>query len=136
MREQQLFDHLKAEILPDLQTAENPYSRWDCRSDVFSLYIELKCRRTHYDTLLVEKKKWDALHTRANEEQYRPIYINSTPAGIYVFALQETPEPTWVERLMPVTTDFANNRKISKTCGFLDVANAKRVYPLPTGAFL
>lgn len=131
MKEQQLFDHLKTEILPDLVSAENPYSKWDCTSDLFNLYIELKCRRTHYDTLLIEKKKWDALQAQAAEKGCRPIYINSTPRGIFVFALLEMPEPVWEERMMPATTDFSNNRKIKKVCGFLNVSDAKRTYPLP-----
>jgi hypothetical protein len=87
------------------------------------LHLELKCRRSHYDTLLIEKKKFDAIIAASKQLEFSPCYINSTPQGIFGFNLSEI-EPTWQTELMPATTDFTNNDKIEKVVGFLSVADS------------
>ncbi len=129
MKEKVLFEHLKENVLPDLERAEDEFSRWDCLSERHEMFIELKCRTAHYRTLLVEKKKWEALQEQAERLGFRPIYINSTPRGIYVFCLDEIPTPEWETRIMPASTQFERKDPIiKKTVGFINIADAKRVY--------
>ena len=61
MQEGELFDWLQENIYFDLLKSKNQMSRWDCYSPSTGHRIELKCRKTHYDTLLLEKKKYDAM---------------------------------------------------------------------------
>ena len=119
MNEKELFDYLKENKFPDLTKSEGTYDSFDCISDEAGFYIELKCRHTHYPDLLIEKSKYDRLILEAKYRSLEPWYINSTPAGKWGFDLFKVPEPTWSERWMPATTEFANTRKIRKTVGFL-----------------
>ena len=85
IKEQQLFDALKDSFMPDLEKSDNPMARYDCYSLAHNIDIELKCRRKHYDDLLIEKKKYDALLLRGSNFGTDPVYINSTPSGVWVF---------------------------------------------------
>ena len=112
----------------DLEKSESQYSRFDCFSAKWKMDIELKCRRTHYDELLIEKDKYDALIARAEKFGTRPFYINSTPEGIYAFNLQEFTDIKWeMKGGLPKTTDFYDNRRIVKEVGFLPVAQATQL---------
>ena len=53
----------------DLIRPEDPYSVWDCYSESRNIYMELKCRRTHYDKLLIEKKQQEAEALKKIEER-------------------------------------------------------------------
>ena len=59
--EQDLFDYLKFNCYPDLVMSKKQMSRWDCYSPKYKYRIELKCRKTHYDSLMLEKTKYDAM---------------------------------------------------------------------------
>jgi len=117
MREQELFDYLKASHFPDLEKSEGAYDSFDCTTNEKNLYIELKCRHTHYPDLLIEEMKYRRLINQAGTRT--PYYINSTPQGIYAFDLSRVPEPAWSERRMPATTEFTDTRRIMKLVGFL-----------------
>jgi hypothetical protein len=119
MKEADLFDHLKASHFPDLIKSEGTFDSFDCISDDKKYYIELKCRHTHYPDLLIEESKYNRLVSEAKERELSPWYINSTPEGIYAFDLTRVPQPTWTERWMPATTEFANTSKKIKLVGFL-----------------
>lgn len=88
-------------------------------------YIELKCRRTHYETLIIEKKKWDYLADIRARTGARTLYINSTPQGIYQFDLGAVIEPEWVMKRLPITTDFNNKATNERLAGFLDIRHAE-----------
>lgn len=120
LTEQTLFEYIKKNYIPDLKKSDSKYSKTDCFSDEFNLDIELKCRRTHYKTLLIERKKYDALMVRAAEFQTRPVYINSTPKGIWGFYLLNI-DLNWETKMLPQTTDFGNNAKILKEIAYLNV---------------
>jgi hypothetical protein len=119
MKEADLFEHLKASHFPDLIKSEGTFDSFDCISDEKKYYIELKCRHTHYPDLLIEESKYNRLVSEAKERELSPWYINSTPEGIYAFDLTRVPQPTWSERWMPATTEFANTSKKIKLVGFL-----------------
>ena len=121
MKEQELFDYLKDNKFPDLEKSEGTYDSFDCISEEFKFYIELKCRYTHYPELLIEKSKYDRLVMEAKFRELEPWYINSTPEGKWGFDLLKVPEPTWEERWMPATTEFRDTRKIRKVVGFLPI---------------
>lgn len=123
MSELELFNILRNNLLPDLRRSDKQFSRFDCESESAKLHIELKCRRTHYDDLLIEKKKFDAIVERADQIGFAPCYINSTPQGIYIFNLHQV-RVTWENRQMPATTDFSNAQLVEKAVGFLSIAQA------------
>jgi hypothetical protein len=127
MSEQELYAFLKENHIPDLKMSDEPMSHWDCYSAKYGYDIELKCRRTHYDDLLIEKMKYDNLMNRAARFGTTPIYINSTPVGIYVFNLSAV-EIDWQTKKMPATTDFARKEKVDKVVGFLNLTKAKKIY--------
>ena len=127
MQESELFDLLKNGFIPDLQKSEDQFSRWDCVSHKFEYRIELKCRKTHYDSLMLERDKYFALVLSYVETVYKPLYINSTPKGVYVFDLSDL-NPQWTtDTRMPKTTDFDNNNRVEKTYTLLEIKYAKKI---------
>ena len=119
MKEQELFDWLKAEKFPDLVHSPEVYDGFDCISEEAKLFIELKCRRTHYDNLLIEKMKYDFLLEESAKLGLAPWYVNSTPDGIWAFALLDIKEIEWQEKWLPSTTEFANKNNKMKMVGFI-----------------
>lgn len=119
MKEQELFDYLKFKHFPDLIKSESTYDSFDCLTNSKGLYIELKCRHAHYPDLLIEQSKYQRLLLEASYHNLTPWYINSTPKGKWGFDLSRIDEPTWSERWMPTTTEFANTSKKVKVVGFL-----------------
>lgn len=124
MKEEELFNHLKESLYPDLVKSPGIFDSYDCTSEKAAHYIELKCRQTHYETLLIEEMKYRKLITQAAERDLIPFYINSTPLGIYSFDLMDIPEPIWYTQVMPMTTEFANKDKTYKLVGYLDIEEA------------
>jgi hypothetical protein len=124
VKEQDLFDHLKAHLYPDLVKSEGIYDAFDCISQQAGHYIELKCRATHYPTLLIEEMKYRKLITQAAERDLIPFYINSTPLGIFSFDLMDVPEPVWFNHSMPATTEFDRTEKVNKLVGYLPIEEA------------
>ena len=127
MNEDDLFSYLKNFLYPDLVRSEGIYDAYDCVSKQAGHYIELKCRATHYDTLLIEEMKYRKLITQAAERDLIPFYINSTPEGLFSFDLMDIPEPVWFVNKMPATTEFENENKIDKLVGYLPVEEAVRL---------
>jgi len=124
MKEQELFDYLKVNLYPDLTKSEGIYDAFDCISRQAGHYIELKCRNTHYPTLLIEEMKYRKLITQAAERDLIPFYINSTPVGVFSFDLMDVPEPEWLSHWMPATTEFSRSHKVSKLVGYLAIEEA------------
>ena len=127
MNEDDLFSYLKNFLYPDLVKSEGIYDAYDCVSQQAGHYIELKCRATHYDELLIEEMKYRKLITQAAERDLIPYYINYTPLGIFSFDLMDVPEPVWVSQQMPATTQFENDNKIDKLVGYLPIEEAVRL---------
>ena len=127
MKEAELFEYLKQSLYPDLVKSPGIYDSFDCTSEKAGHYIELKCRQTHYSTLLIEEMKYRKLITQSAERDLIPFYINSTPQGVYSFDLMDLPEPEWVNGWMPATTEFSRNQKITKLVGYLDIEEAVKL---------
>lgn len=124
MIEQDLFNYLRENRYPDLVMAKSKISRWDCYSPSNYHRIELKCRSKHFDTLLIEKKKFDALIYKCKDNLDIPFYINYTPDGVYSFNLYKV-EPIWTVKKIRATTHFADSEPIDKEVAFLDVIDAE-----------
>lgn len=123
--EADLFNWLKENIYPDLVKAEKQISKWDCYSKSAGHRLELKCRKKHYDTLLIEKKKYDSMINECDKHLDTPMYFNSTPNGIYGFNLNLV-KPIWeINNKNPATTYFRNNEKIDKEVAYLQISQAK-----------
>lgn len=118
-----LYLWLKTYFIPDLQLCKNRKSRYDCYSDKHKIDIELKCRKIHYDKLIIEKGKYDSLITRSEKEGTIPLYINSTPKGVYAFYIQSV-DMVWETKLMPKHTFFKDRQSIEKLVGYLDINNS------------
>ena len=127
MKEKELFDYLKEKYFQDLTFSEDQFSRWDCYSKTRKTRIELKCRNRHYSTLLIEKDKYFNLIKYYINNEDTPLYINSTPKGIYVFDLRKI-TPEWVtDSRMPKTTEFEETQTIEKTYALLELKTAKKI---------
>lgn len=127
MNEEQLFQFIKTNVLPDLIPSPHPYSKWDCVSPKTNSYFELKCRRTHYDELILEQPKYDAMMTMGQELGLSPWYVCSTPEKIYFFDLINI-EPEWFEMDLPATTDFERNQKIKKMVTLIHTKEAFSIH--------
>ena len=128
MIEAELFDYLKEHLYPDLVKSPGIYDSFDCMSQQAGHYIELKCRHTHYPTLLIEELKYRKLITQSAERDLIPFYINSTPLGVYSFDLMDLPEPEWVSHIMPATSEFENQQKVAKSVGYLSIEEAVKLW--------
>tara|TARA_R110000822_G_C15024079_1_gene463475 strand:+ start:89 stop:484 length:396 start_codon:yes stop_codon:yes gene_type:complete len=126
-KEEDLFNWLKENLYIDLVKAKNQMSRWDCYSPSAGHRIELKCRKKHYETLLLEKKKYDAMVTEANKHLDTPVYINSTPEGIYSFNLYFIKKDWEVNFRNPATTQFSNTGRISKEVTYLKTTDGNKL---------
>jgi|TARA_B110000977_G_scaffold4598_1_gene6526 hypothetical protein len=119
--EKDLFNFIKNNFIPDLIPTELR-KRYDCFSEFYQMDIELKCRRKHYSKLLIEKPKYNALMNRCKAYCTTPVYINSTPKGVWAFYIQDH-DIVWEKKSLPINTDFGNNSKIIKEVGYLDIKN-------------
>jgi hypothetical protein len=125
LTEQSLFDYKKSTYLEDLQKSEQTYEYIDATSHGYRLSIELKCRHTHYEELILEKDKYESLMQQANELGFTPFYINSTPKGIYAFNLRKV-TVTWTTKRLPSST-VDNGPDIDKEIALLHIDKAVKL---------
>ena len=125
MTEQGLFDYIKETYLEDLQKSEHTYEYIDATSYGYRLSIELKCRHTHYDELILEKDKYESLMQQANQLGFTPFYINSTPQGIYAFNLRKI-KVTWTTKRLPSST-VDNGPDVDKEIALLHIDKAVKL---------
>lgn len=127
LKEPELFAFLKEFYYPDLEMSTEKYSKHDCLSYYTKSYIELKSRNTHYDDLLIEQSKYNAIIEQAVALKYRAYYINSTPEGIWSFCLSMMPTPKWEDRWLPAKTEFPNGGNKTKVVGYLHIKDGKKL---------
>jgi hypothetical protein len=98
----------------------NPNSIIDWYVPTTNTWIEGKCRPKHWDALLIERSKWNALMQKENA-----YYINSTPKGIFVFDIKQLEEPIWDYNKMAKSTYFeGSGTKIEKDSGYYPISKA------------
>lgn len=127
MTEKELLYTLKEEFDLDLtSTDKDQYCRWDAQSDKY--LVELKSRRAHYDTQLIEYDKLECVKTEADKQGKDFLYVTYTPKGLFVFnaskLCREDYDFKWEDRRMPSKTDFAGAYKKDKKVGYLHVNDA------------
>ena len=125
MNEQSLFNYIKGKYLEDLEKSGDAFEYIDATSNGYRLKIELKCRHTHYDELILEKDKYDSLVQQADKLGYTPFYINSTPQGIYAFNLRKITVTFTTKRLPSSTVD--NGPVIDKKVALLHIDKAVKL---------
>lgn len=127
MNEKTLFDYLKNKYWNDLELSTDKFSVYDCFSNLTKTRIELKCRKTHYKELMIEKSKYYYLVKKYIETNEIPLYINSTPEGVFAFDLR-TINPVWItDKIMPKTTERSAKTKIQKTYGLININEGKKI---------
>lgn len=117
-KEKQLFNFLKKHFIKDLEETKE-MERFDCFSNIYKLNIELKCRQKHYNDLILEKKKLDGIIERSNKLSMLPVYINSTPLGIWAFYLTNR-NYEWKTKVLPKTTEW-NRDTVEKQITYLNI---------------
>lgn len=125
-RESDLFNWLSKNYYNLLVDTSKNFSKSDCYDIKTKNRIELKCRATHYEKLIIEKPKFDYLVNKSKKFGDVPIYINSTPKGIYLFNLKDL-KLKWFKKPLPKTTEFKNKRKIIKEVGELNIYESKKL---------
>ena len=124
MSESELFEYLK-KYWHDLEMSKDQYSKHDCFSQSTKTRIELKCRKKHYDDVMLERGKYNYLMIKHTLYQEIPLYVNYTPEGIYRFDLRKL-KPKWIiDNRMPATTDFENKNKVEKEYCLISIYNSK-----------
>ena len=127
MNEKTLFNYLKNKYWNDLELSTEEFSSWDCFSHSTKTRIELKCRKKHYKELMIEKSKYYYLVKKYIQLNEIPLYINSTPEGIFAFDLR-TINPVWItNKTMPKTTEHNTKTKIQKTYGLININEGKKI---------
>lgn len=127
LKEPELYEFLKEFYYPDLRKAQSQFATFDCISNDHKLYIELKSRNTHYDALIIEKIKYEAIVQAAFFLGLTPAYINSTPEGIWLFDLGLLPTPEWEDRWLPQNTEFTNKGNKTKVVGYLHISDGNKL---------
>jgi hypothetical protein len=125
LTEQELFNYIKERYLEDLVKSDHTYEYLDATSHGYRLSIELKCRHTHYNELILEKDKYESLLQQANALGFTPFYINSTPQGIYAFNLRKI-KVTWTTKRLPAST-FNKGPEIDKEIALLHIDEAVKL---------
>lgn len=123
MNEQMLYEYVRDKYVPDLQKSGDAFEYIDATSDQYRMKIELKCRQTHYDELILEKDKYDSLIQQAKKLGYTPFYINSTPKGIYAFNLLKV-SVKWTYKRLPANSFSENAPAIQKEVALLHIDKA------------
>jgi len=127
LKEPELFEFLKEFYYPDLEKSESKFATFDCLSRKQRLYMELKSRNKHYDDLIIEKIKYEAIVAAAKFLNMKPAYINSTPEGVWSFDLAVMKEPEWEDRWLPQNTEFNYRGNKTKVVGYLHIKDGKQL---------
>ena len=125
-RESDLFDWLSKNYYNLLVDTSDNFSKSDCYDIETKNKIELKCRATHYQELIIEKPKYEYLIKESKKFGDVPIYINSTPKGIFLFELEDL-KLKWFEKPLPKTTDFENNNLTNKEVATININKSKQL---------
>lgn len=123
MNEEKLLKILQR-VMPDLRKL-GEFEHADFYSKKNNMFAEIKTRSRHWDTLGIEKVKYDHI---INLPKIR--FIVATPVGIYSWNLRKLPEPTWISVVGPTSTYFKHLQHIdtvTKKLGYLHIDDAKNL---------
>lgn len=125
MNEEELFRLMSKRYIGLVDLNEkDPHSLIDWHYPESDIWMEAKCRDTAYNTLFIQKDKYDVLMEKEN-----CWYVNSTPIGIYYFDLKDMEEPVWREQSMLKSTYYNNGSTdvIKKLVGDLPTSKAVQI---------
>ncbi len=122
MNEAKLLAFINDKLNMELtSTNKDQYCPYDAYNDKYT--VELKCRRKHYNTQMIEMYKIKKLR-----EGKELLYIVSTPEGIFGFNVSKLLDADydfkWETKKLPATTDFNRREWIDKVVGYIDVNKA------------
>ncbi len=107
-------------------TNKDKFCRWDGESAKY--LAELKCRRAHYDTQMIEYSKLDCVKEAADKTDREFLYCVSTPVGVYVFNVSELCRSSydfkWEDKYLPHTTDFKSSAHKTKKVGYINIKDS------------
>jgi hypothetical protein len=76
---------------------------------------------------MIEQSKYARVKYEAMERGMTPVYICSTPQGVWAFDLGLF-EPEWKDQTdLPTTTEFENKTKRTKSVGFIPITRGSRL---------
>lgn len=130
MTEPELFRLFKYHYLPNLKIAIDSYSPFDAICHEAKVVVEFKCRRMHYSDMLIEWPKYEALLNRAADRGYKPVYICSTPLGVWAWNLTHL-HLSWFNKELPRQTDFNNREIVTKKIAYLELEEASYLHKIP-----
>ncbi len=123
MTQSELQDIASRKLGTSLSATADKYCTFDAYDDAY--VVEFKCRRTHYDTQMIEHKKFTANLEEANSSGKEFLYIISTPSGEYIFNVSKLASDdydfAWEDRRLPSHTDFAGATHKDKRVGYINV---------------
>ena len=128
--EKELYNALQQQLIPDLLSYKTQYSTYDCFSEDLNMQIELKCRRRHYDDLMIERSKWDRLLQESKTNGTRSIYLNSTPNGVWAFDLNHIDKVGNMVRsfkTLPAKTHWDKGKTKRKEVSYLHISMGKDI---------
>jgi hypothetical protein len=100
IKEIELFNLIKENLIPDLIKFEERFNPIDCYSKKYNTYIELKCRNDFYSNLMIEKHKYDILNQYQNARYINSIILNNN-IKVISFDIKKLPEPIWEIKMLP-----------------------------------
>jgi len=122
MNEKELLTLVNVEYKLNLEPTTDTYCRWDAESTEY--IVELKARRAHYDTQIIEYKKLEAVKYAADSSDREALYITSTPIAIMVFNVSALCEEeynfNWENKRLPSHTDFGKCAWVDKKVGYIN----------------
>lgn len=127
MTENELLEILKEDLDAGLESTKGEkFCRWDAESDEY--LAELKCRRKHYNTQMIEYDKLDCVKEESDKKNKEFLYCVSTPVGIFIFNISYLCSIgynfNWENKELPSHTDFGKCSWIKKKVGYIDVNDA------------
>lgn len=128
--EKELYNALQQQLIPDLLSYKTQSSTYDCFSEDLNMQIELKCRRRHYDDLMIERSKWDRLLQESKTNGTRSIYLNSTPSGVWAFDLNHIDKAgnmVWTYKTLPAKTHWDKGQTKRKEVSYLHISMGKDI---------
>jgi len=128
MKQKEIIDKLN-EIYPGLNLIEcaDKYSPYDAENERY--IVEVKSRDKQYRSWVIEKKKFESNIIKSVETGKMFVYLTEYDKKIMTWNIHNLVRKgydfQWSVISMPQTTEFDNNKLITKEVGFLYEGKAK-----------
>ncbi len=128
MKQKEIIDKLN-EIYPGLNLVEvaDRYSTYDAENNRY--IVEVKSRDKQYRSWAIEKKKFDSNIVKSVETGKMFVYLTEYDGKIMTWNIHNLVRKgydfQWSPIRMPQTTEFEDNKTVTKVVGFLYEGAAK-----------